>query len=89
MPYKEDASISLHLLPRSIDQMVVCAKCTEEVTSGLVGDITLEDYARLEVGFTAYGMQVWCTRQERNVAHVNFESQVLNADFRCLEPKVS
>lgn len=30
-------------------------------------------YNRFEVGFTRIGLQVWCIRHDRNVAHINFE----------------
>lgn len=31
------------------------------------------DYARLNVGFTPVGLQVWCVRHDCNVLHVDFE----------------
>jgi hypothetical protein len=32
-------------------------------------------YAKLEVGFTALGIQVWCRRHEANVVHIDFQGQ--------------
>jgi hypothetical protein len=48
----------------------------------------LQDYTKLDVGFTNTGIQVWCRRHDANVVHVDFEGRELRADFRCLEPKV-
>jgi hypothetical protein len=32
-------------------------------------------YARLEVGFTPIGLQIWCARHDVNVVHIDFEGQ--------------
>ena len=34
---------------------------------------TLEDYSCLEVGISARGLQVWCKRHNRNVAHLDLD----------------
>ena len=81
-----DAIISL--LQNQITQHVVCAKCEEEFLNGLTDSSSLQDYTKLDVGFTNTGIQVWCRRHDANVVHVDFEGRELRADFRCLEPKV-
>lgn len=35
---------------------------------------TPRDYARLNVGFTKLGLQVWCVRHDCNVAHIDFQN---------------
>ena len=32
-----------------------------------------EEYAQVEIGWTPWGMQVWCLRHNTNVLHVNYE----------------
>ena len=55
--------------------------------SGAAEGMSLADYQRLDVGFTEFGIQVWCRRHDVNVVHVNFGGARFEADFRCLEPK--
>src|SRR5690348_9081852 len=38
--------------------------------------ISMRDYARLEVGFTKRGWQVWCVRHDCNVVNIDFEGAV-------------
>ena len=33
------------------------------------------DWAKLTIGFTQYGVQVWCGRCDMNVIHINFEGR--------------
>ena len=82
-----DTTISLLL--NQITQHVVCSKCEEEFLNKLTDNSSLQDYTKLDVGFTDTGIQVWCRRHDINVVHVDFEGRELRADFRCLEPKVS
>ena len=78
---------TIALLQNRITQHVVCAKCEEEYLCGLTDSSSLQDYTKLDVGFTCIGIQVWCRRHHANVVHVDFEGQKLKADFRCLEPR--
>jgi len=73
-----------HLL-RVIREPVVCAKCAGEVASGEAGAVSMRDYGRLEAGFTARGIQVWCLRHDANVVHIDFDGATPEADFRCIE----
>ena len=81
-----DTTISL--LQNQITQHVICAKCEEEFLNGLTDSSSLQDYTKLDVGFTDTGIKVRCRRDDDNVAHVDFERRKLRAHFRCLEPKV-
>lgn len=59
-----------------------CGKCLEEIKSGASGSTSPRDYARLNVGFTKLGLQVWCVRHDVNVCHVDFEGQKHPANMR-------
>lgn len=48
-----------------------CSLCLEQKPDG----VSPADYARLSVGFTKEGLQVWCWRHGANVAHIHFEGQ--------------
>ena len=63
----------------------MCSKCEEEFLAGITDSRTLQDYTKLDVGFTESGLQVWCRRHDTNVVHIDFEGRKLKADFRCLE----
>jgi len=46
-----------------------CRQCFDE----LPGDTSPREFARLSVGFTKLGLQVWCDRHNVNVMHIDFE----------------
>jgi hypothetical protein len=48
-----------------------CRKCVNSVPSGMSPLM----WARLEVGWTAIGLQVWCSRHKLNVMHMDFQGQ--------------
>ncbi len=52
-----------------IKTSLYCGKCLEETPL----QSTPREYARLNVGLTKQGLQIWCTRHEVNVCHVDFE----------------
>lgn len=54
-----------------IDDFMHCALCLAELPKG----DTPADYARLSVGFTPRGVQVWCWRHQCNVCNIDFEGQ--------------
>jgi hypothetical protein len=56
-----------------ITDFVHCLQCIEEFQAGAGGDEAPRDYARLEIGWTEIGLQIWCKRHESNVAHIDFE----------------
>jgi hypothetical protein len=53
----------------SIGSYMHCARCLEERPP----DESPKSYARLAVGMTPEGMQVWCVRHDCNVMHVHFQ----------------
>ena len=75
------------ILQKQIRQHVISAKCEEEFQTGSTDSSSLQNYTKLDVGFTDIGIQVWCRRHDANVVHINFNGQKLEADFQCLEPK--
>jgi len=78
-------------LPRTllntISHQIVCSKCEAEFLAGQTDSASLQSYSQLDVGFTDIGLQVWCRRHDGNVAHIDFEGNALQTDFRCLEKK--
>jgi hypothetical protein len=55
-----------------------CRKCIDE----LPPDESPRNYARLEVGWTKLGIQVWCKRHDCNVCHIDFEGARHQANTR-------
>jgi hypothetical protein len=78
-------STALEVLQNQIKEYVICSKCEAEFFVSSTDSRSLQDYAKLDIGFTAMGLQVWCRRHAINVAHIDFEGQTLTADFRCIE----
>ena len=52
-----------------ITMFMHCGMCVEEKP----GSESPENWARLSVGWTKRGIQVWCVRHNCNVLHVDFE----------------
>jgi hypothetical protein len=48
-----------------------CRRCLEELPAGT----SPREWVRMEAGFTALGIQVWCVRHEANILHVDFEGK--------------
>tara|TARA_A100001011_G_C13819160_1_gene638139 strand:+ start:186 stop:431 length:246 start_codon:yes stop_codon:yes gene_type:complete len=72
-------------LKYSIDSHIVCNKCIEELSTISSTDINLKNFVKFEVGFTSFGIQIWCIRHDINVCHINFDGNQFSADFRSLE----
>jgi len=56
-----------------IHQFMHCRRCAQECISGAAGEVSPREYARIEIGMTSVGIQVWCVRHEINIIHVDFE----------------
>jgi len=54
-----------------ITGFIHCGLCLAEKPP----DQSAQEWARLEVGWTKRGFQVWCYRHNCNVMHVDFEGQ--------------
>ena len=77
----------MHHLLNQISEPVVCTKCYDEFSAGQTDSTSLQDYTKLDAGFTDLGLQIWCRRHDLNVCHIDFAGHRLEADFRCLEKK--
>ena len=75
----------LEVLQNGIEQNIICSKCETEFLLGSTDSRSLQDYSRLDIGFTSIGVQVWCRRHDANVVHIDFAGQNPTADFRCIE----
>ena len=75
----------LQVLQNGIEQNIICSKCETEFLLGSTDSRSLQDYSRLDIGFTSIGVQVWCRRHDANVVHIDFAGQKPTADFRCIE----
>ena len=79
MSSKLEQDISkLDYLFNQIKEPIVCVKCSDELTQGLTDAKSIQDYSRIDVGFTDRGLQIWCKRHQLKMP---------KADFRCLEKK--
>jgi hypothetical protein len=52
-----------------IKQFFHCGRCVKDKPPG----ISYKAYACFEVGWTEFGLQVWCARHNANVVHIDFE----------------
>ena len=77
-------TLPVEALSLNIDSYVACAKCAEELAD-IEPKISLQDYAAIDVGFTNWGLQVWCRRHQVNIVHLDFGGKQMPADFRRLE----
>ena len=75
----------LEVLQNGIEQNIICSKCETEFLLGSTDSRSLQDYSRLDIGFTSIGVQVWCRRHDANVVHIDSAGQKPTADFRCIE----
>ena len=77
-------TLPVEALSLKIDSYVACTKCAKEVAD-IEPKISLRDYAAIDVGFTNWGLQIWCRRHQVNIVHIDFGGAQLPADFRRLE----
>lgn len=52
-----------------IEMYFVCKNCFPEKPA----DVAPRDWARINVGWTKLGFQVWCVRCDCNIVHIDFE----------------
>lgn len=74
---RKSSSLSVSLKQRPIPNtneikaFLHCALCLQEKPAG----ISPREWAKLEIGWTEFGLQVWCQRHECNVMHVDFQGK--------------
>lgn len=57
----------------AVDGFVHCGMCLRDLDEGRARGESPCSYARLNVGFTEIGLQVWCVRHDVNVLHIDFQ----------------
>ena len=77
----------LSYLLNQIKEPIVCVKCSDEFMTGQTDSKSLQDYSKIDVGFSDRGLQIWCQRHQINICHIDFKKLELEYDFRCLEKK--
>lgn len=55
----------------SILQYIHCKKCLMEKPD----NTSAKNWQQIEVGWTEAGLQVWCSRHNCNIVHIDFEGQ--------------
>jgi hypothetical protein len=65
-----------------IQSYMHCRLCMSDIPD----DVSPQEYARLEVGCTPNGIQVWCTRHDVNVCHIHFEGSIHPANLTIRRP---
>ena len=71
----------LSYLLNQIKEPIVCVKCSDEFMTGQTDAKSLQDYSRIDVGFTERGIQLWCQRHQINICHINFNGQKPEVDL--------
>ena len=84
MSSNNDPTLPPEALALSITGYIACSKCSDELAT-LDPPQSLQDYSAMDVGFTDWGVQVWCRRHKANIVHIDFQGTQLPADFRRLE----
>ena len=54
-----------------------CAKCLKEWNMTL--GVSPREFAKIEFGWTPYGIQAWCFRHNLNIMNIDFEGMKHNA----------
>jgi len=66
-----------------IELFMHCAECTQELENGVAPDQSPRSYARIELGVTPTGFQIWCIRHDREVAHFRIPREYFGAPTKC------
>ena len=64
----------------NIQMYLHCSKCIKKWKEEDVGEISPQDYQKIQIGWTKEGIQVWCVRHDCNILHVDFEGTKHPAD---------
>jgi hypothetical protein len=77
-------NLRLRIQKNEIESFMHCAQCLKELEHGLVPDETPRSYARIELGVTPTGFQVWCVRHEAQIGYFGIPPQCFGAPRRKL-----
>jgi hypothetical protein len=69
-------------IDNAIGGFICCGLCQKERPK----NIAMRHYARLNVGFTEEGLQIWCTRHDVNVLHLQLGEGPLVGSGRAHQP---
>jgi len=73
-------------MPNNIFMNFNCKKCQEEYMDGKYGrNKSMAELARLSIGRTKTGLQVWCVRHEINVIDMDLplDHKLMNMPLKC------
>lgn len=74
------ASEETPAVPNAIKGFMHCKQCLDEWLAGEAGEgVSPREYARLEMGWTPKGFQLWCVRHELNVVSIDLLGQKVDA----------
>ena len=75
---REDRSMTERDIPNTneIKMYLHCAICLKERPH----DQSPKDWSRVQAGWTELGLQVWCTRHDANMLHVDFDGTQMRAN---------
>jgi hypothetical protein len=79
---QKDQSVKRISNTLEIKAFIHCNSCTPDKPSGT----SPAAWSRLDVGFTQWGLQVWCRRCECNVCNIDFEGAQHPADMTRTRP---
>ena len=69
-----------HLNLLTINSYIHCGLCTQEFLDGKHKGESPKSIQRIQLGWTKEGLQVWCTRHNCNIMHMDFEGRKIHAD---------
>ena len=58
-----------------------CGLCLTEWKSGEAGETSPRDYAQQQGSWTKLGFQLWCSRHDVNILHVDFNGQKMRGHY--------
>jgi hypothetical protein len=61
-----------------------CGLCIQEWNAFHKDHLSPRAFARQQSAWTAEGLQIWCTRHEANIAHIDFSGHKMRANMRRL-----
>ena len=64
-----------------IHMFLHCKQCVRDWQEGRAPGESMKDYARLNAGWTDFGLKLVCARHGLNVAHIDFEGVKHPADM--------
>jgi hypothetical protein len=65
-----------------IQMYLHCAQCLREKPP----NVSPQEWARVQAGWTTQGIQIWCVRHDKNVMHMDFEGAKHPGTMYSVEP---